>query len=70
LANDRFPELYAPLRAAGSGRQYPFGPPDPLTGWSRPSRDIVVAPKQTFGIEKADFEPATIFPESASALHA
>ena len=39
-------------------------------GRFRPSRDIVVAPKQTFGIEKADFEPATTFPESASALHA
>jgi hypothetical protein len=53
-SEDRFwPTL--PIRVAG-----------PLTGRSRPSRDIAVAPKQTSRIEKADFEPATSFPGSGS----
>ena len=44
--------------------------PSLRTGCSRPSRDIALAPKETFRIEEADFEPATSSPDRAPALRA
>ena len=49
-------EIVRPEESSASGRKYPLGPPNPLTGWSRPISDTSTTPKQSLTVVEADIQ--------------